>query len=114
MAACKTRVSDSIFKGLSLDIDIHHTQMHTSAHTSTYMYEYHMCMYIYIYVHICMHAYVHTHVRTYVRRDILLKYTSQFLLQVTTMPTCVGSSPADLWQKGRPAAQEHFGVLVLL
>ena len=44
----------------------------------------------------------------------VLKYTSQFLLQVQTMPTCVGSSPADLWQKGRLAAQEHFGVLVLL
>ena len=44
----------------------------------------------------------------------VLKYTSQFLLQVKTMPTCVGSSTADLWRKGRPAAQEHFGVLVLL
>ena len=44
----------------------------------------------------------------------VLKYTSQFLLQVQTMPTCVGSSPADLGQKGRLAAQEHFGVLVLL
>ena len=38
-------------------------------------------------------------------------------LHVMTMPTYVGSRPADLWQKGlacTAAAQEHFGILVLL
>ena len=71
-------------------------------------------MYVCMYVCMCACMYVRMYVCMYVCVKNTLPSSS---LHVKTMPTCVGSRLKDLLTCGRKdclAAQEHFGVLVLL